>query len=92
MSLLNENYRNDYSTRKICTLCQNVKYNDVLIKLDDCGRLNCLNCLSEYWKDKSHLFNWKCEQCAKEVTKVCRGENLSQCTQESRDSQELVDS
>ena len=91
MSLLNENYWNDYSTRKICSLCQNVKYNDVLIKLEDCGCLTCLNCLSEYLKDNSGLFNWKCKQCGEEVSKICRVENISECTQESRGSQELVE-
>ena len=93
MSLFkNEHYWNDYSARKICTLCQNVINNDVLIKLDDCGCRFCSKCLSEYLKDNSRLFNWKCKQCGKEVTKACRVEKLSQCTQESRDRQELDDS
>jgi hypothetical protein len=91
MSLLNENCRNDHSIKKICTLCQNVKYNNVLIKLDDCGCRNCLNCLSEYLKDKSRLFNWKCKLCNKEVSKVSREENLIQENQRSRLNQELVD-
>ena len=92
MSLFkNENYWNDYSTRTICTGCLNVNCND-LKKFNDCGCQFCSICLSEYLKDHSRLFNWMCKLCGKEISKVCRVENLSHCTQESRDSQELVDS